>query len=384
MTKMIFLSLSLFLFTGLLAQTSTDITVVIVACKTGTLVIDGNTIGPVEADDATRQSLSFGEHYLQLKTSSGKFNQTIKIDQNTKEIIKIGCEASAPTEGARLIDTQIALTGLLGVHEQNPISLDKDDEIILNSSILNKKGKATLFIKDYTNNREIFRKADFNSIVNERIKIPSRGIYLITIYTDALFGKEAKLSVDRVPSANSSPSFNTGVKTVYDTSSVEVVRTITKVYAAGDVDHPNRATVPIHLPQNTAYWVYWIGVGPEAQSAMQSFNPSVSNTGTPFSGTNPLVWYGMKQTSSLPMLTSPSTINYRFVTAQNAQAFMKAQPYKFYVFKQAENITTDYLLVKNNLPDLLLAIQNQNATAMQDVEFRVVAFVVSSKFVVVE
>jgi len=80
------------------AQTSlTENKVTIVSCKTGDLYVDGSLVGKIEADDAKQQSLSYGEHYLQVKTASDKFNLTTKIDQNTKDIIKIGCEVTPQT-----------------------------------------------------------------------------------------------------------------------------------------------------------------------------------------------------------------------------------------------------------------------------------------------
>src|SRR5689334_2235976 len=82
-----------FFFSEIKSQTAAEANVIIVSCKTGTLMVDGSVIGQVEKEDATRQNLSYGEHYIQIKSENEKSNLTVNIDQNTKGIIKIGCEA---------------------------------------------------------------------------------------------------------------------------------------------------------------------------------------------------------------------------------------------------------------------------------------------------
>jgi hypothetical protein len=378
------LSFSLLLLSQTFAQSAIETSVVIVACKSGTLIVDGTTVGPVEADDATKQSLSFGEHYLQLKTPTEKYNLTITVDQNTKDVIKLGCTTEKKVQGNRLIDKEVSLSGALGTDpENNVMGLDIDDEIILNCSVLNKKGNATIFLKEYNTDREIYRKERFTSLTDEKIKIPSKGVYYFTLYTDALFGKTAKLTIDRIPSKNSSPNFKTSVKRVYDTTSVEALNTVVRVYSATNFDHPNKTTISINLPKNTSYWTYWVGVGQEAQDKMKSFVSTLSQAGRLFS-TNPLVLFGMKLIPALPMLNAPSTVNYRFTDTRNGQLFTNGQAYTYYTFKHADNITTDYSLIKGNFSDLVLALNNESTMTGQNVEIRVVAFVVTSKLVLEE
>ncbi|GAB2839697.1 hypothetical protein [Ferruginibacter profundus] len=366
------------------AQTISESSVVIVACKSGTLIIDGTSIGKVEADDATKQTLSYGDHYLQLKTSSEKINQTITIDKNTKGVIKIGCAEEIKSEGQRLINKEVALAGALtNNQDQNVFGFDTDDIININCSILNKKGTATISLIDYKTGKPIYSKADFNSITNERIKIPVKGIYYFSLYTDALFGKTAKLVVDRIPSANSNPNFKTSVKKVYDTTNEEVLKTNTRVFSTTNLTHQNRTAVSINLPRGTTYWAYWIGVGQEAQNQMKNFVATLSGASGLVSF-NPLVSYGMKLIPNLPMLNTPATVSYIFMDSKNAQAFISKQAYSYYKFKHADNITTDYSLISGYFTDLVLSLENQNTTIGHDVEIRVVAFKVISKLVMEE
>lgn len=381
--KLLTIFLSSLLSMNTIGQTNVEPSLLIVACKSGTLIIDGLVVGSVEADDASKHTLSMGEHYIQLKTTAEKFNLTLNVDQNTKGIIKIGCNEEVKVQGKRLVDKEVSLEGALGTAmEENVIGLDKGDEIILNCSILNKKGTATIFLKDHTNNREIFRKENFTGIINEKIKIHSKGIYYFSLYTDALFGKNAKITIDRVPSATSNVNFNSNVKTVFDTSNIEVLRTVTRVYSSTN-EHGNRTAVKINLPQNTTYWTYWIGVGQESQEKMKSFTSNLSQAGSLFSA-NPLVMFGMRLIPSLPMLNATSTVNYQFVDSRNANAFINNQQYSYYTFKHAKNISTDYSIINQSISDIVLAMENPSTFTGQDVEIRVVAFIVKPRLILEE
>jgi hypothetical protein len=376
-----FLTFLFFLSSLSSAQQATETTVIIIPCKSGVLLIDGEVTDTIEANDASKHTLSFGEHYLQLKTTTEKVNQTILIDATSKTIIKLGCENSLKSQAKRLIDKQLNLSGsIINDLEQNIIGLDTDDELILSSAILNKKGKATIFIKEYNTGAEIYKKEGFHSLENEKIRIPSKGIYHITLYTDALFGKDARLIIDRVPGPNSNPNFNTSVKRVYDTTHVEVLNTIGRVHSTTNLSNSNKTTISINLPKNTSYWVYWLAVDQQSQNEMKNLAGSLSKAGKLLS-TNPLVHFGMKLIPSLPMFNSTSTIDYKFMDTKNAMLFNKNQQYSYFNFKHADNISTDYSLINTTSSDIVLAMENQHFNIGRDVEIKVVAFIINSKLV---
>jgi hypothetical protein len=116
---------------------------------------------------------------------------------------------------------------------------------------------------------------------------------------------------------------------------------------------------------------------------MKSFASTLSSAG-PLLSTNPLVLFGMKLIPSLPMLNSTSTVNYQFMDTRNSQAFVNGLAYSFYTFKHAKNISTDYSLINGKLPDLVLSMENESTFTGQDVEVRVVAFIITSKYVLDE
>lgn len=384
MKNVVFSALCIIYVFSLQAQVSSEISVTIVSCKTGTLLIDGESIGQIEANDAVKKNLSVGEHYIQVKSATEKINLSIKVDQNTKEIIKIGCDPELTNTFIRVIDKEVNLSGTLGSDvEQNIIAFDTDDEIIVNCAVLNRKGNATIFLKDYNTGREIYRKEKFTEVKGDKIKIPMKGIYYFTLFTDALFGKFAKITIDRIPSKRSSPSFKTAVKVKTDTTSVEVLNTNTRVYSTTNLNHSNRTAIKINLPPKTTYWTYWIGVGQEAHQEMKDFVSNLSSAGSLFS-TNPLVLFGMKLIPSLPMLNSTSTVSYQFTDSQNSQAFLNNLAYSYYTFKHAKNISTDYSLIRVVYPDIVLNMRNESTLDGQDVNVRVVAFVIKTKYVLEE
>lgn len=378
--KQIFLLISLCYFSKSYAQIK-SVNAVIVSCQAGELIIDGVSVGAINADDASKQNLNIGEHYIQVKSSNGNESQTIDIDENFKSIIKIGCIKKPVNNGVSLINKTLALEGLLSLEtENNMFGLQQGDKLIINTAILNKKGNATLLITDVTRGNEIYRRESFNALTNEVVTIPSKSIYNITLYTDALFGKQASLSVNRIAVAGSSTNISTAIKRVYDTTSIEVLNTTARVFSSGNLDHYNTTPITINLPANTKYWTYWIGVGQEGKDNMKNFIEDISPA-LKLISVNPLVLFGMKLIPSLPAFNSTAVVDYRFMDSENAQLCVAKQPYSYYQFKHADNISSDYSFIKTTAPDLVLTMTNNSSFTGQDVDVRVVAFEVKQRLV---
>ena len=361
-------------FPCLLNAQSKAVAVIIVPCVTGEIVIDGTSSGIIEANDAHKETLTFGEHYIQLKTATSKASATITVDENFKSIVRLGCAGKAlpVSAGTTLINKTLSLAGLLSNDtENNYFGLLQGDELVINSAVLNKKGNATLLITDYNRGNEIYKREAFKTLENETVRIPAKGIYKITLYTDALFGKDASLEIKRVAVAGSNPDFSTGYKIKTDTTPVEVMNTTTRVYSQTNTSHPNRTIVTIPLPTGTNYFVYWIGVGQGAKKEMASF---INNMGTVVKYANPLAGYGMKALSSLPAFSATETVDYQFMDTHNAQSFLNTQAYSFYRIKQGQHISADYSIIPMRINDLVLAMTNNSLMTGVDVEVKVVAF----------
>lgn len=381
--KRIFLIIFLCYFSNSYSQVI-SINTVIVSCQTGELFIDGVSFGAINADDASKQNLNIGEHYIQVKSATGNESQTIDIDENFKSIIKIGCIKKTVNNGVSLINKTLALEGLLSSEtENNMFGLQQGDKLIINTAILNKKGNATLLITDVTRGNEIYRKESFNALTNEVVNIPSKSIYNITLYTDALFGKQASLSVNRIVAAGSSTNINTAIKRVYDTTNIEVLNTTARIFSSTNLNHYNTTPLTINLPANTKYWSYWIGVGQEGKVNMKNFVQDLSSALKLFSA-NPLVLFGMKLIPYLPAFNSTAVIDYKFMTTENSNLCVANKAYSYYRFKHADNISADYALINSTISDLVLTMTNNSAMTGQDVDVRVVAFVVKERLVMEE
>ena len=369
---------------SLYAQPKKELSVLFVCCKEGVLLVDGEQVATVAADDASKQLLNYGEHYIQLKTATEKFNITLNIDESSKTIVRLGCEQIPEIRTERLVNKQVSLMGALSQEtEQNVFALDKGDELVINSNVKNAKGTATLFIVNTASNFEIYRKQDFRTLQDQKVKIHQKGIYKVSLYTDALFGKEAQLTLDRIPSLTSSSSFSTRPVLVYDTTYTEILKTNTRVYSTTNADHDNKTFLKINLPPNTSYWCYWIGVDQSAQNSMKEFTSNLSPVLSAIS-VNPLVLYGMKLIPSLPMMNTPSTVDYKFMDSRNAEIYKAGGNYSYFLFKHANNITTDYAITNTVGQDIVLAMMNNNTWTGYNVEVRAVAFVVRSRLTIKE
>lgn len=381
MKKILFVCILLYAPAKLFAF-SPDTTLLFIPCKTGVLVIDGVDKGTVEAEDVYRETLSNGEHYIQLKTPAKKYNSTIKISpQLVSNIVKIGCEESGVTGAIKILDKKMTLVGLVNqTLEKNLVGLDAGDELIVNCHLTNNKGTANISITRQETGVELYKKDAFPVLENERIRIPQKGIYVVTLSTNALLGREAQITLERVPAKSSNPDFKTTVGWVLDTTFVELQTTNTRVYSMTN-SRPNRTVVSVNLPPNTSYWTYWVGVDQAATQQLQSFANTLSSVGK--ISASPLVQLGFGLIKEIPMFKNmTSTVSYRFTDVYNAQLFSAGQAYRAYGFKNAQNISSDYALLRNTPTDVSFCFDNQSMSLGHDVEIRVVAFIINRRLAI--
>lgn len=276
-------------------------------------------------------------------------------------------------QNIRLVDKQLRLSGMLNDGtEQNFIGLEANDKIIVNCWRLSTKGSATISIKDLNRGNEIYKKESFDTLRDATINIPAKGIYVVDVKTGSMFGKDVKLTVDRVAAAHkAAPAAKAGS----DTTAIEVVNTTVRAFAKNS-PQSNNSVVTINLPPNTVYWVYWIGAGKDAIAKMNAFAASCGTIGAVYPSNDPLVLYGRKYLSALPMTKTSASVSYHFMDTKNTTAFKNKQQFSFYMFKSSEKITTEYALMPNNQKDLNMGISNESSNSAQDVQVRVTAFVV--------
>src|SRR5258708_36251984 len=76
-------------------------------------------------------------------------------------------------QAIRLIDKQLSLSGMFSDEtEQYFIGLEAGDKIILNCYRLSKKGNASISVKDFNRENEIYKKDGFDTIRDETIHVP--------------------------------------------------------------------------------------------------------------------------------------------------------------------------------------------------------------------
>ena len=287
----------------------------------------------------------------------------------------LNAQSAAKTPGAiRLVDKQINLSGTLsGETAQSFAGLEAGDKIVLNCTRLSRKGNVSISVKDYNKGTEIYRKDGFDTLRDQTIAVPAKGIYIIGLKSSSLLDKDVQLLVDRIPA----PAAKAPAKALFDTSSVELLNTTVHVFAKNS-SQGNKTIVRIDLPPNTSYWTFWIGAGKDAITKMKAFDASCATVGAQYPA-NPLVLYGMKLISSLPMVPPNAIISYHFMDTPNATAFKSNQQYSFYTFKSSERITTEFSFMINHQGDLNLGIVNESSNVPQEVQVRVAAFVVKPK-----
>jgi hypothetical protein len=285
-------------------------------------------------------------------------------------------QPTAKTPNAiRLVDKLFNLSGTLsGESAQSFVGLEAGDKMVVNCTRLSRKGSVSLSVKEYNKGTEIYTKAGFDTLRDQTIAIPAKGIYIVSLKTASLMDKDVQLLVDRIPAAHAGAP---AAKALFDTSSTEILNTTVHIYAKNS-PQGNKAVINIILPPNTSYWTFWIGAGKDAVTKMKAFDASCSSVGTLYP-TNPLVLYGMKYISSLPMVPPNAIISYHFMDTPNSTAFKTNQQYSFYTFKSSERITTEYSFMINHQGDLNLGISNESSNIPQDVQIRVAAFIVRPK-----
>jgi len=107
--------------------------------------------------------------------------------------------AKAP-KAIRLVDKQFNLSGTLsGQSVQSFIGLDAGDKIIVNCIRLSKNGNVGVLIKDYNKGTEIYKKDGVDTLREQTIAVPAKGIYAVVLKTGSLLEKEVRLTVDRIP-----------------------------------------------------------------------------------------------------------------------------------------------------------------------------------------
>lgn len=367
------------------AQQKTN--VLIMSNKEGKLFVDAAEFSAIKANEATKITLEEGQHIIQVKTQTETQSKTISCTDGKQKVLTFefsSQEALAPVNDNKfqiVADTELDLPGSLSQQGwlNKYYAFDEGDEILFSLKVLNKKGTINIYFYSYPDNALVYSKQTEQEVADQRITIPKRGVYRFSFATNHIINRSAKFTVKRHLSSESTQTFNTSVRIKYDTTYQEILNTQVRVHSRGNDNNPNRTTIRVNLPENTTYWVYWIGVGQESIQGMKDFADQLSK-GSRFIP-NPIFAFGFGLINQLPVFNTTATIGYRFADYANSQSFLYGRPYSYFTFKEGNAVTTDYSIIKTAGKDLNFCLWNNASNLGHDVQIKVGAFIVKGTYV---
>jgi len=151
------------------------------------------------------------------------------------------------------------------------------DEIIIDFSTENKKGTQQIQVTEFESKSVVYSNNEFQTLDGIKIRVPKTAVYKFEFATNHIFDRQCKVSIKRIPAADSTKNFNCNIvwKTVSDTTFnvVEENRKTGTRYQAVTLQTPihyfvnsgrnamfqggkSRIALPINLPENTVAWYY--------------------------------------------------------------------------------------------------------------------------------
>lgn len=176
--------------------------------------------------------------------------------------------------------------------------------------------------------------------VDKKISVPETAVYSFELANNGLLYRTYQISIKRIPSSEELVGFNTNVviDTFYDTIPEVIVNTTKKI--GSQLTGGNMVSrIQVSLPQVTAYWVYWIGVGQEATEGLNAMVEELPEAATSLGIVDPVTGFALGYLSKLYTLNSGLDINYSLERYSSGN---------FVTFKFGREIITDY--AKMNTP----------------------------------
>lgn len=379
-----------FLFLSHLTFTQIKTPILILSNKNGKLIVDGLQDTIVKKGEPYKVILDEGEHIIQIVSDNETLTETVTCIGEKQRILKIGFDDNTQVQkitpdNIEKIVTNASVT-LPGALSDIPsivnkyYAFDKGDLVKFSFNLLNKKGTINFYFYSYPDDQLIYSREYAQDLEEQTIPINKRGVYRFVFSTNHIFDRNCEFIVKRIPDKKGNPDFKTNVTVKWDTTYYDVLDTKVRVYSTTNFDHTNRTVVRVNLPEETTYWVYWIGVGQESMKQMENFISQLSK-GAAGLVVDPLYAFGIGLIGELPMFKSTATVNYTFADNQNSNLFMADSSYMKYIFKEGNNITTDYSKIGSIPRELNFCLWNMNSFTGHDVEIKVGAFIIKGYYV---
>ena len=256
-------------------------TILVLSNKSGKLIFDGEEKGNCEANIPFKVVSTPGEHYVQVRTiENGNIEDkgdVVVLEPAKQKVFKITFDESSspPATSMEIVvaDLNFSIPGLTTVGSwanANPgqsypypthfVAFEKGDEIIVNTSMTNKKGTNVMEVRTYPGNVLKYSNNSFTDLENLRIKVEERSIYQLVFATNHIFDRNCLLTIKRKPASADAGSFNTNVSLQRVSRTISVVESASQFINSGSnaafKGGTSRIVVPVNLPPNTVEWFY--------------------------------------------------------------------------------------------------------------------------------
>lgn len=209
--------------------------------------------------------------------------------------------------------------------------------------------------------------------VDKKISVPETAVYSFELANNGLLYRTYQISIKRIPSNEELIGFNTNVviDTFYDTIPEEIVNTTKKI--GSQLTGGMVSRIQVSLPQGTAYWVYWIGVGQEAAEGLQGMVDLLPEVAKMLGIVNPVIGYALGYLPKLYTLNQGLDINY---------SFEKYSYGNWTTFKFGSGIITDYAKMDKPVSgNFYIELDNSySVMTSKEVTVKVVAVRIISKY----
>jgi hypothetical protein len=267
------------------------------------------------------------------------------------------------------------------------------DQVIFSFREMNGKPLKELEIKEVPGNA-IFMDYKTGKISNKNMLIQRTGIYKFRFQNDGIVGRVCKFKIQRVPAHDTLLNFNTSVywRTQYDTTytpeeerylvktdtiATVVTDQVAKVSSQNAANgNTNRAVVDFTLPDGTASWSYYIGVGTVGSKAYEAskdkFIHTASASAMKIPGYGSLVGLALLGVNVFSKAGGGDNVKYWFITDwANVSLFKAGQT--FYQYKQGDVINDVSQMRSPTSGKVYIGLENDNILDAIEVTVKVVS-----------
>ena len=355
------------------------------------VVIDGEIHETLQANTPKKIELSEGEHLIQGKIHQNQTTEIVTIETGKQKITELSFtpieepihlakdpdETAAKNTVIQVANLDLSLAGAANhaIEKSEDYSNHSDlyyafaegDEISIEASVKNKKGKFYIFIYSYPSQNLIYSKQKQRNLIEEEIKIKSQGIYIIRIGTSAVFDKKLKLNIGRKPASTNTTDFNTTVvkRFKYNTQEIEnsfhfINSTSNETWKGGN----DEIVIPIKIPPNTVEWYYAFSASRNENEVKNNINNLglLGEINNALNGINPMT---MAINFGVEMFTTPPGADYANVYLldfANYSLFKSEGKFRYIVDGSRQNLKSSTIKVNccTDNQSYYLGVQNRS------------------------